>query len=86
MIGDKLEEIQKKTIELAIELNLLVDMIDALNAKEVNIKVENIKIMPTADDYHGCQYCIHASDTEEICILRRCKHAIHSLNECYHKR
>lgn len=86
MIENKLDEIQKKTIELASELNSLVHMIDDLNTKEVSIKVENIKIVPTADDYHGCYECVHSSDPVSICILHSCKHAVNELKECYIKR
>lgn len=34
-------------------------------------------------DYKTCLDCIHCDDTEEICLLRRCIHAVYELKECY---
>lgn len=34
-------------------------------------------------DFKGCNDCIHCDDTEEICLLRRCVHAVYILKECY---
>ena len=40
----------------------------------------------TSDDFESCNDCIYSEDTEEICILRRCAHAIKRLKECYKPR
>jgi hypothetical protein len=34
-------------------------------------------------DIEHCATCIHADDSEDICILRRCKYAIAELKDCY---
>lgn len=34
-------------------------------------------------DYESCADCIHSDDSEEICVLRRCIHAVSQLKECY---
>ena len=33
--------------------------------------------------YESCANCIHSDDSEEICVLRRCIHAVSRLKECY---
>ena len=37
------------------------------------------------EDFESCSDCIHADDSEEICILRKCVHAIKYLYDCYEK-
>ena len=37
------------------------------------------------EDFESCSDCIHAGDSEEICILRKCVHAIRYLYDCYEK-
>lgn len=37
------------------------------------------------EDFESCSDCIHADDLEEICILRKCVHAITYLYDCYEK-
>ena len=34
-------------------------------------------------DIEHCATCIHADDSEDICILRKCKYAIAELKDCY---
>ena len=34
-------------------------------------------------DIEHCATCIHAADSEDICILRKCKYAIAELKDCY---
>ena len=34
-------------------------------------------------DYESCADCIYSDDSEEICVLRRCIHAVSRLKECY---
>ena len=34
-------------------------------------------------DIEHCATCIHAADSEDICILRKCKYAISELKDCY---
>ena len=34
-------------------------------------------------DIDHCATCIHAADSEDICILRKCKYAIAELIDCY---
>ena len=46
-----------------------------------------INVKPLRDkSYRSCNDCIHCEDSEEICILRKCVHAIGCLNECYKPR
>lgn len=39
----------------------------------------------TNDDFEGCDECIHEDDTDEICKMRGCIHAIldNDIKECY---
>ena len=37
-------------------------------------------------DFESCTDCIHVADHIDICILRRCVHAIQELEECYQNR
>ena len=41
-----------------------------------------IDAQPEQDIEH-CATCIHAADSEDICILRKCKYAIAELKDCY---
>ena len=36
-----------------------------------------------SDYFKCCTDCIHSDDSEEICVLRRCIHAIAELKDCY---
>ena len=78
MIEEKLTRIQENSRKLAAELKSLADALDF-------IRFDNVNIDPTADEYAGCFNCVHAADSESMCILRCCKHAIHTLKECYKK-
>ena len=42
-----------------------------------------IKIEGADKSFESCQDCVHAYDSTEICILRRCIHAFSELRECY---
>ena len=42
-----------------------------------------IQIEESNPSFESCSDCIHSDDSEEICILRRCIHAVAQLNECY---
>lgn len=35
------------------------------------------------EPFEKCSDCIHADDSEDMCILRRCKHAIAETVECF---
>lgn len=37
-------------------------------------------------NFLSCSHCVHSEDSEEICILRKCVHAIAELKECYIER
>ena len=34
-------------------------------------------------DIEHCETCIHSTDSDDICILRKCKYAIAELIDCY---
>jgi len=36
-----------------------------------------------SDEFESCTNCIHSADTESLCILRLCKHAIAEIKDCY---
>ena len=56
-----------------------VDMaVNALDAPETYIVAE--KADP---DFESCHDCIHHADSEPICILRKCIHAVGEFKECY---
>ena len=44
---------------------------------------ERVIKVQIADDYEGCNKCERSCDTEEICMLRGCIHAIGRIRECY---
>ncbi len=38
----------------------------------------------TNDDFEGCDDCVHSDDTEAICKLRCCIHAVsRHIKDCY---
>ena len=48
---------------------------------------ENDKLHPKADpNFNSCFSCVHFEDIDEICVLRKCVHAIAELKECYTER
>ena len=38
------------------------------------------------NDFESCLDCVHADDSEEICTLRKCVHAIKYLYDCYEEQ
>ena len=50
----------------------LFDLEDLLRSRRVPDK-----------NYESCSECIHADDSLEMCVLRRCIHAKGELQECY---
>jgi hypothetical protein len=60
--------------------------------------VQVLRDMPSAQPYHdnlhpkkdpnfsSCSHCVHDEDSEEICVLRKCVHAVSELKECYTER
>ena len=50
--------------------------------KQVTLRVRENKY---SKDYEGCSHCIHRKDTVEICLLRKCVHAINDaeIEDCY---
>ncbi len=42
-------------------------------------------VVETNDDFESCDDCIHSDDTEVICKMRGCIHAImdYDITECY---
>lgn len=34
-------------------------------------------------NFESCAACVHSDDSEAVCILRRCIHAVSQLKECY---
>lgn len=48
--------------------------------KMIQMMVEVPKELP--EDW-SCSNCIHSNDSYDICVLRKCIHAIQSLKECY---
>lgn len=47
--------------------------------------MEKTIVVETNDDFKSCDDCIHSDDTEEICKMRGCTHAIldDDIKECY---
>ena len=39
-----------------------------------------------SDEFESCTNCIHSGDSEPICILRLCKHAIAETKDCYESK
>lgn len=47
-------------------------------------QLEHDRLNPKIDkNFSSCLDCIHSEDSEYICILRKCVHAIYELRECY---
>ena len=46
-------------------------------------KMKNLINGQPEQDIEHCATCIHAADSEDICILRKCKYAIAELIDCY---
>ena len=46
-------------------------------------KMKNLINGQPEQDIEHCATCIHAADSEDICILRKCKYAIAELKDCY---
>lgn len=47
-------------------------------------RLEYDRLHPKIDkNFSSCLDCIHSEDSEYICILRKCVHAIYELKECY---
>ena len=42
-----------------------------------------IQIEESNPSFESCGKCIHYDDSEEMCILRQCIHAVSQLKECY---
>ena len=42
-----------------------------------------IQIEESNPSFESCSDCIYSDDSEEICIFRRCIHAVSQLKECY---
>ena len=42
-----------------------------------------IQIEESNPSFESCNKCIHSDDSEEMCILRQCIHAVAQLKECY---
>ena len=41
---------------------------------------------PKDFESENCLNCIHVDDSEEICTMRKCVHAINYLYDCYEQR
>ena len=37
----------------------------------------------TNDNYESCEYCMYFNDSEAVCHLRGCIHAVGRLRDCY---
>lgn len=50
--------------------------------KQVTLRVKETKY---SKEFEDCSHCIHRKDTVEICILRKCVHAINDaeIEDCY---
>lgn len=54
--------------------------------KNITERIEITVYPKRNENFHGCDKCIHAGDTEEICHLRMCVHSFTALRECYEER
>lgn len=60
-----------------------------MNYRREVMKMQRIRfnlINEPDDEFESCCDCIHADDSEEICVLRKCVHAVKYLYECYERR
>lgn len=45
--------------------------------------LESLPSAQLEQDIEHCATCVHDEDSEEICVLRKCKYAIAELIDCY---
>lgn len=94
--GDRMFERKMIYLDDAVEAlkNAILswsDMPEWRDAKIMNaltevpsVQLEHDRLNPKIDkNFSSCLDCIHSEDSEYICILRKCVHAIYELRECY---
>jgi len=65
------------------------DEYEEFTAKDIlemlpSAQLEHDRLNPKIDkNFSSCLDCIHSEDSEYICILRKCVHAIYELRESY---
>lgn len=74
----------KKALDGYCELNAEVTEAFRLAVEALERPVSGtVRVASACKDFNSCSECVHAADSEEQCILRRCIHAVHELRECY---
>lgn len=81
----------EKKLRDAIDVGRRADVSTA-ELEAVLADVENMPTLPgpelpeSVKTFASCTSCIHATDSEDMCILRRCVHAIAEIKECYERK
>jgi len=64
--------------------DIVCDLKDVPSAQPSSSCSHEKDVQPGPEEpFEKCSDCIHAHDSEDICVLRRCKHAIAETVECF---
>ena len=73
-------EIGKRINKPTEELEATLDCVNHMTTVEVDLL--DFERM-TDKNFESCFECIHSDDSEDMCILRQCIHAVGAFKECY---
>lgn len=69
--------------ELRVSTDELLGLADDPMMAEIKAAEVIVYIPAQHPEFMGCDGCVHAEDKIELCVLRKCIHAIRDLEECF---